>query len=109
MAVAVSLLFSVEVLDQDQERPKWASKGGKTIIRSLFRESGKTHHWCSIYKEIGPGERIALCKLAVHQLEQTGQPLRLAIDFSIWQFQVQAAKGASFFCPLIPPSSPQAP
>ncbi|KAK4239197.1 hypothetical protein C8A03DRAFT_32749 [Achaetomium macrosporum] len=48
-----------------------------------------------IYKEIGPGDRISLCKLAVETLEQTGRPLRLAIDFSIWQFQVQAAKGGA--------------
>ncbi|KAK3387454.1 nuclease-like protein [Podospora didyma] len=48
-----------------------------------------------IYKEIGPGERISLCKLAVEQLEQTGRPLRIAIDISIWQFQVQAAKGGA--------------
>ncbi|KAJ4306653.1 hypothetical protein N0V88_000017 [Collariella sp. IMI 366227] len=48
-----------------------------------------------IYKEIGPGQRISLCKLAVDTLEETGRPLRLAIDFSIWQFQVQAARGGS--------------
>ncbi|KAL2195669.1 hypothetical protein P885DRAFT_40074, partial [Corynascus similis CBS 632.67] len=48
-----------------------------------------------IYKEIGSGERISLCKLAVDYLEQEGRPLRLAIDFSIWQFQVQAARGGS--------------
>ncbi|KAI1844212.1 hypothetical protein JX266_009696 [Neoarthrinium moseri] len=48
-----------------------------------------------IYKEIGPGKRISLSKLAVDQLEQTGRPLRLAIDISIWQFQVQAARGGS--------------
>jgi Holliday junction resolvase YEN1 len=48
---------------------------------------------CSIYKEIGPGERISLCKLAVDHLEQTKRRLRVAIDISIWQFQVQAAKG----------------
>ncbi|KAL2116318.1 hypothetical protein VTJ04DRAFT_8485 [Mycothermus thermophilus] len=48
-----------------------------------------------IYKEIGPGNRISLCKLAIDTLEQTGRPFRLAIDFSIWQFQVQAARGGS--------------
>ncbi|KAK8006532.1 hypothetical protein PG991_012829 [Apiospora marii] len=48
-----------------------------------------------IYKEIGTGERISLTKLAVDQLEKTGRPLRLAIDISIWQFQVQAARGGS--------------
>ncbi|KAK4142794.1 uncharacterized protein C8A04DRAFT_29561 [Dichotomopilus funicola] len=48
-----------------------------------------------IYKEIGPGERISLCKLGVDSLKNTGRPLRLAIDFSIWQFQVQAGRGGS--------------
>jgi len=49
----------------------------------------------SIYKEIGAGQRMSLSKLAVQHLEETGRPLRLAIDISIWQFQVQAAKGGS--------------
>lgn len=48
-----------------------------------------------IYKEIGPGKRISATKLAVDKLEQTGRPFRLAIDISIWQFQVQAARGGS--------------
>ncbi|KAI1753134.1 hypothetical protein F4782DRAFT_498438 [Xylaria castorea] len=48
-----------------------------------------------IYKEIGPGKRISLTKLAVEKLEESGRPLRIAIDISIWQFQVQAAKGGS--------------
>ncbi|KAI0484625.1 PIN domain-like protein [Xylariaceae sp. FL0804] len=46
-----------------------------------------------IYKEIGTGQRLSLTRLAVEKLEQTGRPLRLAIDISIWQFQVQAARG----------------
>ncbi|KAK8107633.1 uncharacterized protein PG998_009646 [Apiospora kogelbergensis] len=49
----------------------------------------------TIYREIGPGERVSLTKLAVDQLEKHGRPLRLAIDISIWQFQVQAARGGS--------------
>ncbi|KAI1381104.1 hypothetical protein F4677DRAFT_402129 [Hypoxylon crocopeplum] len=48
-----------------------------------------------IYKEIGDGRRISLAKLAVEKLEASGRPLRLAIDISIWQFQVQAARGGS--------------
>ncbi|KAH8906559.1 hypothetical protein BR93DRAFT_968151 [Coniochaeta sp. PMI_546] len=48
-----------------------------------------------IYKEIGEGQRRSLSKIAVEHLEKTGRPLRLAIDISIWQFQVQAAKGGS--------------
>ncbi|KAI0884508.1 uncharacterized protein GGS22DRAFT_143592 [Annulohypoxylon maeteangense] len=48
-----------------------------------------------IYKEIGPGKRISLTKLAVEKLEETGRPFRLAIDISIWQFQAQAARGGS--------------
>lgn len=49
----------------------------------------------SIYKEIGPGQRVSLCKLAIDHLEQTGRPLRLAIDFAIWSFQAQAARGGA--------------
>ncbi|KAI8955766.1 hypothetical protein F4801DRAFT_526722 [Xylaria longipes] len=48
-----------------------------------------------IYKEIGPGKRISLTKLAVEKFEESGRPLRIAIDISIWQFQVQAARGGS--------------
>ncbi|MCJ1300885.1 hypothetical protein MMC08_003684 [Hypocenomyce scalaris] len=48
-----------------------------------------------IYGEIGPGQRIALSRLAVEKFEQTGRPLRIAIDISIWQFQVQSGKGGS--------------
>ncbi|KAI1493029.1 hypothetical protein F5X96DRAFT_689830 [Biscogniauxia mediterranea] len=48
-----------------------------------------------IYKEIGAGKRISLTKLAIDTLEETGRPLRIAIDISIWQFQIQAARGGS--------------
>ncbi|KAI5862258.1 PIN domain-like protein [Durotheca rogersii] len=48
-----------------------------------------------IYKEIGSGRRVSLTKLAVDTLEETGRPLRLAIDISIWQFQTQAARGGT--------------
>ncbi|KAF2734290.1 hypothetical protein EJ04DRAFT_552823 [Polyplosphaeria fusca] len=48
-----------------------------------------------IYKEIGPGQRIALSKLAVEKFEKAGRPLRIAIDVSIWLFQIQASKGGS--------------
>ncbi|KAL8763988.1 MAG: hypothetical protein Q9194_007208 [Teloschistes cf. exilis] len=48
-----------------------------------------------VYGEIGPGERIALSKLAVEHYEKFGRPLRLAIDASIWEFQNQAGKGGS--------------
>ena len=49
----------------------------------------------SLYKEIGPGERLALSKLAVQHYELHGRPLRLAIDISIWNFQSQAASGGT--------------
>ncbi|KAI6379939.1 hypothetical protein MCOR25_001838 [Pyricularia grisea] len=48
-----------------------------------------------IYPEIGPGERISLCKLAIQTLEEKRRPLRIAIDISIWQFQIQAARGGA--------------
>lgn len=57
-----------------------------------------------IYKEIGPGKRIALAKLALDKFEETGRPLRIAIDTSIWLFQVQASKGetrAPCTCPVV--------
>lgn len=49
----------------------------------------------SIYKEIGAGKRVSLRKLAIDHLEQTGRPLRIAIDFAIWSFQAQAARGGA--------------
>ena len=49
----------------------------------------------SIYREIGPGERVALSKLAIEKFEHSGRPLRIAIDISIWQFQMQAGQGGS--------------
>ncbi|KAL8847594.1 MAG: hypothetical protein Q9221_007371 [Calogaya cf. arnoldii] len=48
-----------------------------------------------IYKEVGPGERIALSKLGVEHFEKHGRPMRIAIDTSIWHFQTQAGKGGS--------------
>ncbi|KAL8996303.1 MAG: hypothetical protein Q9169_004142 [Polycauliona sp. 2 TL-2023] len=48
-----------------------------------------------IYKEIGPGERIALSKLAVEHFEKHGRSMRIAIDASIWHFQTQSGKGGS--------------
>ncbi|KAG9241693.1 hypothetical protein BJ878DRAFT_427561, partial [Calycina marina] len=48
-----------------------------------------------IYGEIGPGERIALSKLAIENLETTGRPFRVAIDISIWQFQIQSGRGGT--------------
>ncbi|KAL8685438.1 MAG: hypothetical protein Q9218_007761, partial [Villophora microphyllina] len=48
-----------------------------------------------VYGEIGPGERVALSKLAVEHFEKHGRPLRIAIDASIWEFQTQAGKGGS--------------
>ena len=48
-----------------------------------------------IYKEIGPGKRVALAKLAIDKFEETGRPLRIAIDTSIWLFQIQASKGGT--------------
>jgi hypothetical protein len=50
-------------------------------------------HADRIYNEIGRGERIALSRLAVEKFEETGRPLRVAVDVSIWLFQIQASKG----------------
>jgi Holliday junction resolvase YEN1 len=67
-------------------------KGYVAILEFLGRMLIQLH---SIYGEIGPGERTALLKLAIENFEQTGRPLRIAIDVSIWQFQTQAGQGGS--------------
>ncbi|KAK6006846.1 hypothetical protein QM012_005854 [Aureobasidium pullulans] len=48
-----------------------------------------------IYKEIGPGQRIAVSKLAADHYIQHSRPFRLAIDISIWLFQIQSGKGGT--------------
>ncbi|KAB8304788.1 hypothetical protein EYC80_004134 [Monilinia laxa] len=48
-----------------------------------------------IYGEIGPGERVALSKISIEKFEKTGVPLRIAIDISIWNFQIQAGQGGT--------------
>lgn len=50
---------------------------------------------CSIFGEIGPGERVALSKLAVEHYEKNCRPFRIAVDISIWNFQIQSGKGGS--------------
>lgn len=48
-----------------------------------------------IYSQIGVGERIALSKLAVNHHERNKRPLRVAIDISIWNFQVKSGRGGT--------------
>lgn len=48
-----------------------------------------------IFKEIGPGQRISLAKLSAQHYTTHSRPLRLAIDISIWLFQIQSGKGGS--------------
>jgi hypothetical protein len=50
-----------------------------------------------LYSELGPGERISLAKVASDHFEATGRRLRLAVDASIWSFQVQSGKGTFVF------------
>ncbi|KAL6822955.1 hypothetical protein J3E69DRAFT_338315 [Trichoderma sp. SZMC 28015] len=48
-----------------------------------------------IYRELGPGKRISLSKLASDSFVEHNRPYRLAIDIAIWQFQNQAARGGT--------------
>ncbi|KAL2366522.1 hypothetical protein RJZ56_000567 [Blastomyces dermatitidis] len=48
-----------------------------------------------LIQSLGPGERISLAKLAVDHLQRTSRPIRVAIDISIWLFQIQAGKGGT--------------
>lgn len=47
----------------------------------------------SLVSVIGPGERVSLSTFAVHFLQDKKRPIRIAIDISIWLFQIQASKG----------------
>lgn len=68
-------------------------RDGYPWVRVALHVSSRRSNVHSIYKEIGPGRRVALSKLAVEKFEETGRPLRIAIDTSIWLFQIQASKG----------------
>ncbi|KAM4066879.1 XPG i-region domain-containing protein [Hirsutella rhossiliensis] len=48
-----------------------------------------------IYRELGPGRRVSLSKLAADSFETLDRPFRIAIDVAIWQFQAQAAQGGT--------------
>ena len=48
-----------------------------------------------ILKEIGPGQRISIAKLSAGHYAAHSRCLRLAIDISIWLFQIQSGKGGS--------------
>ena len=48
-----------------------------------------------LFKELGPGQRISLAKLSADHYTTHSRPLRLAIDISIWLFQIQSGKGGS--------------
>ena len=48
-----------------------------------------------VFKEIGAGKRISLAKLSADHLITQERPFRVAIDISIWLFQIQAGKGGS--------------
>ncbi|PWW80328.1 PIN domain-like protein, partial [Tuber magnatum] len=48
-----------------------------------------------LYQELGPGSRVSLAKLSADHYISTGRRLRLAVDASIWAFQVQAGKGGN--------------
>ncbi|KAI3486844.1 hypothetical protein L1887_49550 [Cichorium endivia] len=49
----------------------------------------------SVLKDIGPGQRISLAKLSAQYYRELDRPFRLAIDISIWLFQIQSGKGGS--------------
>ncbi|KAK8217521.1 hypothetical protein M8818_001279 [Zalaria obscura] len=66
--------------------------GNKSVWLWLYCD---TDLIASIYKEIGPGRRVALSKLSVEHYIAHSRPLRLAIDISIWLFQIQAGQGGS--------------
>jgi Holliday junction resolvase YEN1 len=47
----------------------------------------------SLYQQLGSGKREALATLSLRARQKKGRPLRLAIDISIWLFQVESGQG----------------
>ena len=87
MLIAYSLLLIAYCL---LLTAKWASKG------TFFSRDPQTKlRPDRVYGEIGPGERTALLKLAVCQKETLSRPLKIAIDVSIWSFQIQSGRGGT--------------
>lgn len=68
---------------------RWASRGKITIFRVDICEAKLN----SVYRQLGPGKRIAVSKFAIEHFEKQGRPLRLAIDVAIWTFQTQSGEG----------------
>lgn len=50
-------------------------------------------YYTRLGKAIGNADRIALSRLAIRHLEVTKRPIRVAVDISIWLFQLQAGRG----------------
>ncbi|KAK5175875.1 uncharacterized protein LTR77_001015 [Saxophila tyrrhenica] len=48
-----------------------------------------------LFAQIGHGQRISLAKLSAQYYTTNNRPFRLAIDISIWLFQIQSGKGGS--------------
>jgi Holliday junction resolvase YEN1 len=48
-----------------------------------------------LLNQIGHGQRISLAKLSAEYYTANDRPFRLAIDISIWLFQIQSGKGGS--------------
>lgn len=61
------------------------------ISRYLFNCTNAS----SIYERIGPPRRVSLAKLTAESLREKNRPLRIAVDFAIWEFQHQAARGGT--------------
>jgi Holliday junction resolvase YEN1 len=73
---------------------QWVSKGTAPSDHDEKFHS-LSDRFFSIYGQIGPGKRIAFSKLAVEYFEKFKRPFKLAIDVSIWHFQIQSGKGGS--------------
>ena len=80
----MSYEYNYEMRWEYQGKLPWKNQVGLTRLTLAVN---------SIYKQIGPGERTALSQIAVQHLEKTGRPLRIAIDISIWQFQILSGQG----------------
>jgi holliday junction resolvase YEN1 len=69
------------------------------FVAGFYRNCSLTG-FSRIYGEI-VGERVALSKLATDRFVRAGRPFRVAVDISIWQYQVQSSKGESGLAPAL--------
>jgi len=83
---------------QTRYRPRIALEDGYAKLRDAVPQTLIVYLIMGIHgllRELGAGERISLAKLSAQHYTSHSRPLRLAIDISVWLFQIQSGRGGS--------------